>query len=67
VIHIPGVKMSGHNCPANPPQMVLNEERKQFAAVMQTTTTSLGQLADTRPQVISEILFPQNTEVNKRR
>ena len=43
------VDMSGHSSPADPPQLILNEERKQFvAAMIQPAMASLGQVTETR-------------------
>ena len=43
------VDMSGHSSPADPPQLILNEERKQFvAAMIQPGMASLGEVTETR-------------------
>ena len=48
------VNMSGHTSPADPPQLILNEERKQFvAAMMQPAMASLGQVTETRQVNVS--------------
>lgn len=53
------VDMSGHSSPADPPQMILNEERKQFvAAMIQPGMASLGPVTDPRQVYKQDIYLP---------
>ena len=53
------VDMSGHSSPADPPQMILNEERKQFvAAMIQPGMASLGPVTDPSQVYKQDIYLP---------